>query len=60
MLGWVYEHVPSNIHTKIWQRKLLVIRKLKLQFYGGFPVSSMIPEVAELASLVLIGPHCCL
>ena len=33
LMGWVHEQMPSAAHTKVWQRKVLVLRKLQLQIF---------------------------
>lgn len=35
LMGWVHEQLPSAAHTKVWQRKVLVLRKLQLQIFSS-------------------------
>jgi len=37
-MSWVHEHLPSAAHTKVWQRKFLVLRKMQLQIFASPPV----------------------
>ena len=41
-MGWAYEHLPSTTHTKVWQRKFLVLKKLQLQIFNVAPVRTYI------------------
>jgi len=38
LMSWVHEHLPSAAHTKVWQRKFLVLRKMQLQIFASPPV----------------------
>lgn len=42
-MGWVHEQMPSAAHTKVWQRKVLVLRKLQLQIFPSALVTYTLP-----------------
>ena len=42
-MGWVHEQMPSAAHTKVWQRKVLVLRKLQLQIFPSALVTYTFP-----------------
>ena len=42
-MGWVHEQMPSAAHTKVWQRKVLVLRKLQLQIFPSTLVTYTFP-----------------
>ena len=47
-MGWVHEQLPSAAHTKVWQRKVLVLRKLQLQIFSSALVGQTIPSFPGL------------
>lgn len=38
-MGWVHERLNTSQHTKVWQRKYLVVWSMKLQLYSTVPES---------------------
>ena len=47
-MGWVHEQLPSAAHTKVWQRKVLVLRKLQLQIFSSALVGQTLPSFPGL------------
>lgn len=38
-MGYVYEQLPSTPHTTVWQRKVLVLRRMQIQLFRAYPSS---------------------
>lgn len=62
-MGWVYEQVPSTIHSHTWQRKFLALRREQIQLYATIPESVAEWERAEKQynllemTLKVLEPH---
>lgn len=59
-MGWAYEHLPSTIHTRVWQRKFLVLKKTHFQLFSVAPVGRPVISSIEFSEFYcfLLYPAC--